>query len=90
MKARIYRTHRLWDEDKELENKLTENSIPFQKIYESKYEEYYYCLNINNLEELLGLQRIFEYRLIIQEDKMLTNDKEEKLLDIEVYNTYRE
>lgn len=90
MKARIYRTHRLWDEDKELENKLAENSIPFQKIYESEYEEYYYCLNINCLEELLGLQRIFEYRLIIQEDKMLTNDKEEKLLDIEVYNTYRE
>ena len=56
MKARIYRTHRLWDEDKELENKLTENSIPFQKIITDKVAgtDCFYYIAINNLEELLG------------------------------------
>lgn len=81
MKANIFRTLRKNDYDEYLENTLKDNSIPFEKQYVGAEVEY--SLLINNLEELLGISRIFEEPLIIS--NVLLNE-----LDIEVYDTKRE
>ena len=81
MKANIFRTLRKNEYDEYLENTLKDNSIPFEKQYVGA--EVKYSLLINNLEELLGISRIFEEPLIIS--NVLLNE-----LDIEVYDTRRE
>lgn len=81
MKANIFRTLRENEYDEYLENTLKDNSVPLEKQYVGA--EVKYSLLINNLEELLGISRIFEEPLII--GNVLLNE-----LDIEVYDTRRE
>lgn len=90
MKAYIYRTSKLFGtKDKATEKILKDNSIPYTKENIKANGCWYndsvlaYVVTINNLEELIGLHRIFEEKLIIEE-----TSKGELL--IEVYDDYRE
>lgn len=99
MKARIYKTSKRGNngcEDTDLENTLQQNSIPYIKdnIEEGMlgyttddFEYCYYYIYINNLEELLGINRIFKEELIISEcdTKEVGYD-----LEIEIYDAWRE
>lgn len=90
MKAYIYSTSASFGEkDEETEKVLRNNSIPYTKENIKNDVCWYnddvlsYVVTINNLEELIGLHRIFKKKLIIYE-----TSKGELL--IEVYNDWRE
>lgn len=90
MKAYIYSTSAAFGtKDKGTEKVLRNNSIPYTKENIESDVCWYnddvvaFAITINNLEELIGLHRIFEEKLIIEE-----TSKGELL--IEVYDDYRE
>ena len=99
MKARIYKTSNENNEDLQFEEILRQNSIPYEKysvdedsigyLLEGKTDLSFcfYYIYINNLEELLGINRIFEEKLIISECDFKEVGYD---LEIEIYDAYRE
>lgn len=95
MKARIYKTSNENNEDLQFEEILRQNSIHYEKYnvdkysigYDTDFQHCFYYIYINNLEELLGINRIFGGELIISEYDIKEVGYD---LGIEIYDTYRE